>query len=177
MNKSELRKNILDIRRNFSGERESVEICENIQNMAEYAEAENIAAFIPYKSEVNIMPLIEKALHNKKVCFPVTDENDNLAFYFIKSLSEPKPGKYGILCPPEVQYAERIDFMLVPGIVFDKNGFRIGYGKGCYDRYLKDKNIFTCGVGYSFQLVKNVEYEKHDIMMRAFADEKEVLYF
>ncbi len=177
MNKNELRESILNIRRRFGGEKESLEICENILNMKEYREAECVAAFVPYKSEVNITPLISTALREKKVCFPVTGKDDTLEFYFAETLSKLRPGKYGVLCPPETHIAEHIDFMLVPGIVFDRKGFRIGYGKGCYDRYLSGKNIFTCAVGYSFQLKEKIEHEEHDIAVRAFIDEKEILYF
>lgn len=177
MNKNEMRKSILNIRRNFGGEKESYKICENILNMKEYRKAKCVAAFVPYKSEVNIMPLISNALNEKKVCFPVTDKNDMLEFYFAENLSELQPGKYGVLQPPETHVAEHIDFMLVPGIAFDRKGFRIGYGKGCYDRYLSGRNIFTCAVGYSFQLKENIEHDDHDVAVRAFIDETEILYF
>lgn len=178
MNKNEIRKRILNIRRNFYGDDASIEICKNISNMEEYKKADVIAAFVPYKSETNILPLILKAMSEKEICFPITDENDNLEFYFVDGAEKLKPGKYGILQPPETDIASNIDFMLVPGIAFDSCGFRIGYGKGCYDRYLNGKNnIFTCGVGYSFQLVDNIEHEAHDVAVRAFAYENEILYF
>lgn len=177
MNKDELRKSVLNIRRFFDGEKESLKICENVENMAEYKNANNIAVFMPYKSEVKITPLILNALKEKNVCFPVTDENNDIEFYYAKNLSELRPGKYGIMQPSKIYCANDIDFMIVPGIVFGKNGFRIGYGKGCYDRYLAGKNIFTCAVGYSFQLKDYVDNEAHDIAMSAFADENEVLYF
>lgn len=177
MNKNELRKSVLKLRHSFDGEKESAQICKNIESMPEYKNARCVAAFVPYKSEVNIMPLAVKAMGEKKVCFPVTDENDRIEFYFADGLSELKPGRYGILQPNTDRRAEKIDFMIVPGVVFGKDGFRIGYGKGCYDRYLKGKNIFTCAAGYSFQLKETVEHEAHDVTVRAFADETGILYF
>lgn len=177
MNKAELRKSVLNVRKNFDGEKESEKICGNVKSMAEYKNAQCVAAFVPYKSEVNILPLIEEAMKTKKVCFPVTDENDSLEFYFAESISELVSGRYGILEPKRDKRAEKIDFMVVPGAVFGKDGFRIGYGKGCYDRYLCGKNIFTCAVGYSFQLKETAEHETHDVKMRAFVDETEILYF
>ena len=69
------------------------------------------------------------------------------------------------------------DVVLVPCLAFDQRGFRLGYGKGFYDRYLgkylkKNKNIETIGIGFSFQKYKKIPTDKYDIRLNKIYTEK-----
>ena len=89
-------------------------------------------------------------------------------FYEITALSDCVPGAFGIL-EPAGEEKDRITtpgFMLVPGLAFDKNGNRLGYGGGFYDKYLAShEEIITAALGYDFQIVEKVPSEPHDKKM------------
>ena len=74
-------------------------------------------------------------------------------FYFIKSYDDLSPGKYGILEPVPERCEKAVDFLrglcLVPGLSFDLQGYRLGFGKGYYDRFLSDFGGTTVGICYS----------------------------
>ena len=83
----------------------------------------------------------------------------------IKSMDDLAPGAYGILEPKNpVESDVKFDFMLVPGLCFDKNKYRIGYGGGFYDRFIDKIGEDSCKVSivYDFQLVDDLNPEEFD---------------
>ena len=82
----------------------------------------------------------------------------------IKSWAELEPGHFGILEPTSSDYYKgEIDLVITPSIVFDKNGYRLGYGKGYYDRYFtENKYKISVGLSYHKLLQENVPKEEHD---------------
>ena len=105
-----------------------------------------------------------------------------IRFYGVDKLSALEKGPCGILEPkydaPEVRFSD-IDVFIVPAIVFDKRGFRIGYGAGCYDKVFSklkdlssDRQKFLMGLAYDFQIVDYFEEEKHDIPVSSILTEK-----
>ena len=95
-------------------------------------------------------------------------QGEIMHFYEITALSDCVPGAFGIL-EPAGEEKDRITtpgFMLVPGLAFDKNGNRLGYGGGFYDKYLAShEEIITAALGYDFQIVEKVPSEPHDKKM------------
>lgn len=92
------------------------------------------------------------------------------------------PGKYGILEPklhlPTLLMADakiQIQYWIVPGIAFDKNGYRLGFGKGYYDAFLKDATGLKIGVGYDWQYIDQLPCDAHDIAMDVLIIEDKVL--
>ena len=78
------------------------------------------------------------------------------------------PGGYGILEPKDARpYSGAIDLVFVPGLVFNAQGYRIGYGKGYYDKFFftMHKPCVKVGLAYSCQLCKDKFGEKHDVRM------------
>jgi 5-formyltetrahydrofolate cyclo-ligase len=87
--------------------------------------------------------------------------------------------KFGIKepSPSPADLIDDIDLLIVPGIAFDRNGYRIGYGRGFYDRYLqRNKYNFSIGLGFEFQLLnENLPHEKFDQRVNAIATERKIV--
>ena len=129
-------------------------ICALTQTLACFRYADTVLMYAPTGSEINVMPIAEAALKlNKRVAFPKCDPSDNtMCFKYVSSFDELSRGEYSLLEPSSD--AESVaDFShsicIVPGLVFDKAGYRVGYGKGYYDRFLNSYNETTLGLVYS----------------------------
>ena len=170
-NKNELRKKFLALRNaqdSATLEKSSEIIIKNLYETEEYKKAQTIMVYVSYRGEVETHTLIKTALKDGKcVCVPLCNsKNCSMTAREITSFSELKNGAYGILEPaddsPTIDKAG-IDFVIVPGCAFSKSGHRIGYGKGYYDRFLKDTSAFKCGLSYDFSFADELPYEETDI--------------
>ncbi|HLC51885.1 MAG TPA: 5-formyltetrahydrofolate cyclo-ligase [Candidatus Nanoarchaeia archaeon] len=134
-----------------------------------FGQASVIFFYAAINNEVNLSYAVEKALQaGKRVVFPRV-VNDCLRLYSVfNSKNDLEPGYAKILEPktslPEIQLSE-LDLILVPGIAFDKNGNRVGYGKGHFDRFLEHLTKTKIGIAYDFQVVDFIPAESHDIIM------------
>lgn len=128
-----------------------------------------IAVTISFGTEINTYPIIKKLLDEKKiVCSPICKkENREMIFYKITSLDSLIEGNYGIKTPLKIDKniikKENIDLILVPGVGFDKQNFRIGFGGGYYDRYLKDFNGYTISLAFKEQIIEKVPINEFDL--------------
>ena len=118
--------------------------------------------------EVSLSKTIGKSfLEDIKVFLPKTWLKERkLTFHRVYSFSDLVPGPFGLLEPnPKNEEADlsSLEVILVPGVVFDVKGYRIGYGGGFYDRVLKETRALKVGVCYSFQLVESLPVEPHDV--------------
>jgi len=170
--KNELRKKYLDLRKSkdeYELKKASETIVENLESISEFKKAETIMVYVSYRNEVDTHELITKLIgQNKRVCVPLCGENCSMTAREIKDFAELVSGSYGILEPKEdspIVSKNDIDFVVVPGCVFSRNGHRIGYGKGYYDRFLDGMTFKTAGLCYSFCLLDEVPYEKTDIAL------------
>jgi 5-formyltetrahydrofolate cyclo-ligase len=128
-----------------------------------------VMAYCALFNEVNVDSLMRVLISEGiGVAVPVTEkETSVITPSEITSLSDIKRGAYGIREPinvSEVPLSE-IDAVLVPGLAFDEGGMRMGFGKGCYDRFLENYKGLKIGVCYEFQLVDAVPFDKHDVPM------------
>lgn len=100
-----------------------------------------------------------------------------MKFHRITALSELKPGKYGILEPDNTDIREpEQGLMIMPGLAFDKEHHRAGYGGGFYDRYLEQHPAFyKAAVAFSFQIVDHIETERYDLKPDCIITEQAVL--
>lgn len=130
-------------------------IFERVQRLNQYANASLILVYVSTAIEVDTKKIIEQALEEgKRVgvprCVPDTRE---MEFYEIHSLDELEPGTFGVLEPkPDPQNLLPADpggLCIVPGLCFDNFGYRLGYGKGYYDRFLSGYTGVTVGICYS----------------------------
>ena len=178
MNKSQIRKKILKIRKKASSK--NLEI--NFRNILYILKKEKvigniIGGYYPYNFEVDAIKILEKLeKQNYKLSLPKIKKN-SLMDFFQWSIRDPLIiNKYGIPEPTskKVVYPS---VLLVPLVAYDKNLNRIGYGAGFYDRYIrklkKNKKITTIGLAYSFQKVREIPINKHDVKLDFIVTDKE----
>jgi len=136
-----------------------------------------LALYYPSGFEINILKLIEnKYMINKNILLPVIEENNRMSFFSWKKNNVLLVNKYGILEPIKNKF-KIPNLILVPILAFDRNKYRLGYGKGFYDRYLnkylkKSSNILTVGVAFSFQKYHKLPVEKNDVKLDYILTEK-----
>jgi len=146
--------------------------------LAEIKKAQTILFYLPIHGEVDLHGLFEKLKTHKKFILPRVKNESTLHLFYIKTLKDVEKGSFNILEPKlhlKRAALKDVGVALVPGVVFAKNGHRIGYGKGFYDRLLKKLRIPKIGVAYEFQIVENIEVQKHDAVMDMIVTEKRIL--
>jgi 5-formyltetrahydrofolate cyclo-ligase len=147
----------------------SLQICARLRQQAIWKSAGSILLFAPMPSEPDVWPLLEEALLARKtVALPRFSPATRT--YLAARIQNPeydlRRGQLGIREPTEA-CAEfplsRLDLVLVPGVAFDLQGRRLGWGKGYYDRLLADVRGVKCGVGFDDQIVDAVPVGPRDI--------------
>jgi 5-formyltetrahydrofolate cyclo-ligase len=121
--------------------------------------------YLPMGAEINLYPLIQKLLdHEVKVYTPKTLKKRTLAHLELVSLKELEKGLWGTKHPKNSKvYEGTFDLIIVPGLAFDKDCNRLGYGGGYYDNFLKDHpQAYKVAAVYPFQIVEKVPVEVHD---------------
>ena len=144
---------------------------------------DNILLYSAIRNEVNtdeyFAYLINKA---KRIYYPRVSGN-TMSFYRVRSLDELNCGSFNIKEPDMTKEYTQEDgraLMIVPGLAFSDTGYRIGYGKGFYDRYLssftKRDTVMAVGVGYDFQLLSSMTFEdEYDVPLDGvITDKREV---
>lgn len=123
--------------------------------MKEYAQADTVFTYVSKPIEVDTIGLISAAfLNHKKVAVPrCVPGTRDMEFYYISSIEELEPGTFGVLEPNPEKSMLVTDFnsgiCIVPGLSFDAQGYRLGYGKGYYDRFLNDFKGIKAGLCYT----------------------------
>lgn len=167
--KKEIRKYIFEKRKELTqqeAEIRSKKICETVLSLSEFQQASCIYAYIDYNKEVITKGIIEEAWKaGKRVAVPKVTGTHEMKYYYLKTFEQLKPGYFQIPEPVWGEEASEEDaFLIVPGVAFDENCHRAGYGKGFYDRYLSlHKKHKTAAVAFDFQIVKEVPAEATDI--------------
>lgn len=180
-----LRNKILNIRNNLRLE-DKIKLEEKIYNKLFnneiFKKAKNIFIYISFGTEINTKPIIEKALEeNKNIYIPKIYKTDrSMKAIKLNSFKELKENSIGILEPiQDGEYIDKkkIDLIIVPGVVFDKEGNRIGYGGGYYDRYLSDiKEVSNkIALAYELQVLDFIGEEKHDIKVDYIITEEKII--
>ncbi len=165
-------------------------ICQvNVLESKFWNEAENIALYQSFRGEVDTSFLIQRAYEEgKNVYFPrcVSEEIQNKAEHLLEFIpistdcfaSSFEAGNYGILEPKkELEAYEMPDNTLVflPCLAYNKNGHRLGYGGGYYDRFLASHSVKSCILAFSFQYSDKIIPQVWDIAVDYIATEKELL--
>lgn len=131
------------------------------------------------ENEADTHELIRVLLKQKKrVIVPIADPATKTMLHSeLRSLSELKPGAYGILEPTMQRLvpASLPGVIVVPAVAVDRSGNRLGYGAGFYDRFLQERNCPTVTIVYDFQVVERVPTEKTDIPVSYIVTEQEII--
>jgi len=143
-----------------------------------YKNAETVMIYLSAKNEVDTLLLAARIIADgKRLVVPVTNADNTLTLSYLESLDELVEGAYGIPEPKMVCVCpdSEIDVVVVPGLVFDRRGGRIGYGKGYYDRVFARLDAVRIAFCYDFQLVENAAVEEHDVPMDYIVTESVVI--
>ena len=143
-------------------------ICSTLEKKIVDLNAKTVHAYIPMGAEINIKPLLERLIDQGiTVVTPKTLPKPILENRILTSFDDLEKGVFGTSNPATpIEYTGDFDFIIIPGLAFDANNYRLGYGGGYYDTFLaKHPKAFKQGVFYPFQLVTEVPTEKHDIQL------------
>ena len=158
-------------------------ICKTFLSSATYMYYDTILMYSPVRDEIDINAIAYQALKDgKKVAYPKCVAGTNkMDFYYVSSLDELQKGTFGIL-EPSGDESKKVDktnasntVCLIPAIVFDRSGYRLGYGKGYYDRYLNSYNGVVLGIIYKRLITDRLPKGRFDIRANALITEEGVI--
>lgn len=157
----------------------SAGIIARLEQLEPIKNARSIMAFFPINNEVNLLPFIDRGLEaGRTILLPRVEAGGEILAVELKNWEQTRVGQLGIREPVGPGYdPAKIDVVLVPGLVFDVHGYRLGYGKGYYDRFLcrLDARSFMCGVAYEFQVIDDVFPHREDVPVHWIVTEKSEL--
>ena len=169
MNKQELRQSIRAKKRAMTEAEivsRSAQLAELFLSSEAYRSAKTIYGYLPYNQEVRTVPMLEQALKDgKRVAVPKC-YGDEMKFIFMEDLSQVEKGYANIPEPiaDEPVADDETALVLMPGLAFDPQGHRIGYGGGFYDKFLaQEPGHPTLALCYEFQMLEHLETEEFDI--------------
>jgi len=185
-----IRKQKDDIRAEYAAKRAAMDpaekkrrdeaICRAAMSLVSFRYAEYVLLYAALENEIDITKIAAEALaRGKKIAFPRCDkETHTMRYHIVNSLDELYPDTYNILEPPaenpvydpEKDLGSAVCF--VPGLVYDRAGYRLGYGKGFYDRYLSAFSGCTLGVVYSDYILPTVPRGRFDVSVNILLTEK-----
>ena len=185
--KRNIRARVLYHRRSLSHEEElerSRKIEEKLISLKEFQSARHIMFYVSKPGEVDTHKIIVDCLHQgKQVSVPITDQhNRNLVLSEICHFPmELMPSRYGVLEPKPPYYrfvkTDEIDLIIMPGVAFDRNGHRLGHGRGYYDQFLKSikPSIPHIALAFDFQILPKIPRDIWDMPVYMIVTESEII--
>lgn len=162
-----------DIRKN------SEIICNQFLRLPEYQEAKIIFAYMDCKNEVETKKVIEQCWKDGKIIAVPKVFGEIMKYYAITSYEDLEDGYFGIREPKHTILQEMIcedGLMILPGVAFDIDRHRVGYGGGFYDRYLEEHpNMKKIAFAFEFQIFDRVPFEKFDRQPEKIITEKRII--
>ncbi|MEG0691953.1 MAG: 5-formyltetrahydrofolate cyclo-ligase [Oscillospiraceae bacterium] len=158
-----------------------LQIFDRLTNFCEYQKAKIILIFVSTQIEVDTIKIIEQAFKDgKKVAVPkCLDKNGRMAFFVIRSFDDLKRGHFDLLEPDEKTAPMLVDFSLsiciLPGFAFDASGYRIGFGKGYYDRFLQKYSGIKIGICYNSCIADSLPHGRYDVSANFIVTPKYIL--
>lgn len=138
-------------------------IYQKVINNKDILSSKTLLIYISINSEVDTTKIINYFLNTKNIAVPKIIDN-NMYFCYVTNLNELTSGKYNIPEPTNENIVTDFDnaICIVPGICYDKENYRIGYGKGYYDRFLSKNKIKTIGLCYKECMIEKIDNDKYD---------------
>lgn len=148
--------------------------------LSDYPRIRHIACYVSSGREVDTHAFICRAIADgKQVAVPVVRSKGQMDFQWIASLEDLKPARFGLLAPlpdvAKIALPDAFEWVITPGLAFDRCGHRVGMGQGYYDRFLARTRAVRIGLAYAFQVVNALSAEWHDIPMDLIVTEREVI--
>lgn len=189
MDKNIIRQRLLKQRSGLTGwdvDSRSSDIVQAVLGLEQWQEAQEVLLYWPIRNEVDVRPLLSDAWEGgKKLFMPCCrrDEPGIMDFGVVRAEHDLLSGSFGIKepCRQKCEFIDAVspDVVIVPGVGFDRNGYRIGFGGGYYDRFLarpQKEGFLAVGVCYSFQLVEGFQIEPWDQSMGLVCTDKEMIW-
>ena len=189
-NKNLIRKRLIELRENLPEEdviNNSAIIADSFLNLTHFNNSKVVMGYMSFRNEVMTDSLIVEILkRDKRVAIPRIEILDNgfkdIVAYEVKDIySQVERGTFGVREPIKNVAVELnpedIDLIIIPGVGFDTRGFRIGFGAGYYDRFLKKVRPDCLKVGFAFemQILEKIPEESHDIPVDMVITEKRII--
>jgi 5-formyltetrahydrofolate cyclo-ligase len=176
-----LRGSILASRRAISPDNKSEYdriIRERVLRIAAVTTAQTVAAYCSLPEEVATAGIVETLLGEGKTLALPRVAGNSLAFFSVRGQEDCEPGVFGLMEPkttcPKVLVSD-IGCFLVPGLAFDRQGYRLGWGKGYYDRAMAGTTVPKVGLAYDCQIVPDVPHTSGDLPMTLIVTESGIL--
>jgi 5-formyltetrahydrofolate cyclo-ligase len=156
-------------------------IIQTATSLVSFRHADIILLYAPIKSEIDVMPIFELAKEKgKKVAFPRCNAEDHsMVFHYTESKEDFESGAYGLFEPyahlpsfdPEASGQKNV-LCVVPAVVYDRRGYRVGYGGGYYDRFFGKFRPASIGVIYEEFILRSVPHGRFDISVDVVVSER-----
>jgi 5-formyltetrahydrofolate cyclo-ligase len=147
--------------------KKSLELCRIFTDSPEFKNANSVCCYLSFNLEIDTFSIIEECFRTKKILsVPVVSGKEMFACK-ITSLGNLKKNKYGILEPVNIDKIDKndVDIVIVPALGYTENKYRVGYGKGFYDKFLKDYKGLTAGLVFK-DFIVDFRYEEFDIPVK-----------
>ncbi len=177
-----------DLRRRFLLQRDSIDkrerrrlsemIQERVISLDEFRSCKSIGNYSAIGSEVDTSMIARYSLmQGKSLAYPKIIDSSTMEFRLVRDTSlDLVVGRYSILEPLySCEYIEP-ELLIIPAIVWDEEGYRIGYGKGYYDRYLAIHDAISIGLAYDFQVLSSIPRTSNDVKVDMIITEKRIVY-
>ena len=183
VNKSQVRREALGERLALSGEdhaRRSLSVQKRFLHLDEFKRSRKVALYNSFRNEVCTDHILAASLREgKELYFPKVGEGEErLDFIKLEEGHRFSPGAYSIDEPDGGEPLENLallDLIVVPGVAFDGEGHRLGYGKGYYDMTLKGAECAIVALAFDFQVVDSIDSEPHDVGVHKIVTEERVI--
>lgn len=177
--KADIRKFILEKRKGEDIEKISEKIVKRLLSLHEFAECDTVFCYFSVGDEISTEKIIRSAINTgKRVALPVTKSDFSLDFYYYDIGTPMQRGKFNIPEPPRTERARATErsLCIVPALAINEEGHRVGYGKGCYDRFLINFKGKTVGLAAEYSILP-FEADVTDISLDAAVTEKRIIRF
>ena len=179
MDKKTLREKYIKIRKDIKNKEEKSELIkENLKKLDDYNKAKKVGIYYSMENEVDTKPIIKDLIGRKKEVYLPKVIGENMTFIKINSIDfDKEKTDFGVIEPiyeSKNELKGNLDIIIIPGICFDIDKNRVGFGKGFYDKYLENRNIKKISICFDKQLLINdkIQINKNDIKMDIVITEK-----